>query len=156
MGSPILRFPLTRHYITEANRYAYRFKMMLEIETGKGGFAPLPFRLDTGSDFMTIPQGMARTNGILFSAEVGLYPRTAAGPAHRPSFISRVSFSFPQLTAWKFETNCVFSPYDLPYCLLSLNDFVPHFVIRSNKETPDYPEGSVVFQLRTDHGGKRR
>ena len=80
--------------------------------------------------------------------------RTAAGPAHRPSFISRVSFSFPQLTAWKFETNCVFSPYDLPYCLLSLNDFVPHLVIRSNKETPDYPEGSVVFQLRTDHGGK--
>jgi hypothetical protein len=85
-----------------------------------------------------------------------IIPRTAAGRASKPSFISPVEFSFPKLPQWKFRTDCVFSPYTLPYCLLALSDFVPHFLIRSNKETPDFPAGSVVFQLRADHGGKRR
>jgi hypothetical protein len=85
-----------------------------------------------------------------------LYPKTASGTASEPSFISPVQFCFPQLPQWTFRTDCVFSPYNLPYCLLALSDFVPHFLIRSNKESTDFPDGSVVFQLRTDHGGKRR
>ena len=156
MAGPILRFPLTRHFISDAKRFAYRFAIRLEIQTDDGDFVPLPFRLDSGSDFMTIPQWMARQIGIPFSEENGLFPRTAAGRASKPSFISPVEFSFPKLPRWKFQTDCVFSPYNLPYCLLALSDFVPHFLIRSNKETPDFPAGAVVFQLRADHGGKRR
>ena len=156
MAGPILRFPLTRHYIADAKRFAYRFNIRLEVQTDAGEFVPLPFRLDTGTDFMTIPQWMARNNGISYSEASGLYPKTAAGRADKPSFISPVSFSFPELPQWKFATQCVFSPYNLPYCLFSLNDFVQHFVLRSNKESADYPEGSVVFQLRVDHGGERR
>ncbi len=105
---------------------------------------------------MTIPQWMARKNGIFYSEDIGLYPKTASGRASEPSFISPVQFCFPQLPQWTFRTDCVFSPYNLPYCLFALSDFVPHFLIRSNKESPDFPDGSVVFQLRTDHGGKRR
>jgi len=156
VGGPILRFPLTRHYISDAKRFAYRFAIRLEIRADDGSFMPLPFRLDSGSDFMTIPQWMARQNGIPFSEDTGLFPKTAAGRANKPSFISPVEFSFPQLSRWKFRTDCVFSPYNLPYCLLALNDFVPHFLIRSNKESSEYPDGSVVFQLRADHGGSRR
>ena len=156
MAGPILRFPLTRHYISDAKRFAYRFTIRLEIQADDGQFRPLPFRLDSGSDFMTIPQWMARQNNIAFSEETGLFPKTAAGRAGKPSYIAPVEFSFPQLVEWKFETDCVFSPYNLPYCLLALNDFVPHFLIRSNKESPEFPEGSVVFQLRVDHGGSPR
>lgn len=156
MAGPILRFPLTRHYLSDVRRFAYRFNVRLEVRADDGQFVPLPFRLDSGSDFMTIPQWMARKNQISFSEGSGLFPKTAAGRAHKPSFISPVEFSFPQLPRWKFRTECVFSPYNLPYCLLSLNDFVPHFLIRSNRESPEFPEGSVAFQLRGDHGGQRR
>lgn len=45
---------------------------------------------------------------------------------------------------------------DLKRFVYRFNDFIPHFVIRSNKESNDYPDGSVVFQLRSDHGGERR
>jgi hypothetical protein len=116
---PILRFPLNRHYISDARRFAYRFTIRLEVQTGEGQFVPLPFRLDSGSDFMTIPQWMARQNQITFSEETGLFPKTAAGRADKPSFISPVWFSFPQLPAWKFATDCVFTPYNLPYCLFA-------------------------------------
>ena len=47
--------------------------------------------------------------------------------------MSPVYYSFPQLPQWEFKVDCVFSPYDLPYGLFSLTDFVPHFVVRSNK-----------------------
>lgn len=70
--------------------------------------------------------------------------------------MSPVYYSFPQLPQWEFKVDCVFSPYDLPYGLFSLTDFVPHFVVRSNKMSPRFPEGSVVFQLRADHGGSPR
>jgi hypothetical protein len=53
---------LTRHYISDAKRFAYRFAIRLEIQTDHGDFVPLPFRLDSGSDFMTIPQWMARVD----------------------------------------------------------------------------------------------
>ncbi len=156
MAGPILRFPLTRHYVSDAKLFTYRFTIRLEVQAGDGDFVPLPFRLDSGSDFMTIPQWMARQNGIAFSEKTGLFPKTAAGRATKPSFISPVGFSFPQLPEWKYRTDCVFTPYNLSCCLFALNDFVPHFLIRSNKESPEFPEGSVVFQLRVDHGGERR
>jgi hypothetical protein len=156
VAAPTLRFPLSRHYISDARCFVYRLTVRLEVQSGQQEFVPLPFRLDSGSDFMTIPQWMARQNKIAFSEEAGLFPKTAAGRADKPSFISPVWFSFPQLPAWKFATDCVFTPYNLPYCLFALNDFVPQFLIRSSKETPDYPEGSVLFQLRGDHSGKRR
>ncbi len=95
VAGPILRFPLTRHYISDARRFAYRFSVRLEVQADNGQFVPLPFRLDTGSDFMTIPQWMARQNGIRFSEESGLFPKTAAGRATKASFISPVEFSFP-------------------------------------------------------------
>jgi hypothetical protein len=60
------------------------------------------------------------------------------------------------LPEWQFQVDCVFSPYDLPYGLFSLTDFAPHFVVRSNKASPQFPEGSVAFQLRADHGVLRR
>jgi hypothetical protein len=130
--------------------------MRLDIQAQSGDFVSLPFRLDTGSDFMTIPWWMARKSGIPYSEQTELYPKTASGTAKQPSFISSVWFSFAELPKLTFETPCVFSPYNLPYCLFSLNDFVPHFNIRSNKESPDFPEGSVAFQLRADHGGQQR
>ena len=156
MAGPILRFPLTRHYIADARRFAYRFNMRLDVQNRSGDFVPLPFRLDTGSDFMTIPQWIARQNDIAFSDEIALFPKTASGRADKPSYISPAWFSFPELGRWKFQTDCVFSPYNLRYCLFSLNDFVSNFTVRSNKESPDYPEGSVVFQLRIDHRGQLR
>ena len=156
MADSILRFPITRHYISDVKRFAYRFNLRLEIESRDGEFVSLPFRLDTGSDFMTIPQWMARTNNIPYSGRSPLFPNTASGRADKPSYLSPVEFSFPQLPKSKFQTHCVFSPYNLPYCLLSLSDFVPHFIIRSNKESTDFPDGSVVLQLRADHGGQPR
>lgn len=156
MPGPILRLPLTRHFISDGKLFAYRVSVRLQVQAGDGRFVSLPYRLDTGSDFMTIPQWMARDNGISFSEDTGLFPRTAAGRATEPSFISPVEFSFPQLAEWKFRTDCVFSPYNLHCCLLALRDLVPHFLVRSNKESAQYPEGSVVFQLRVDHAGQRR
>lgn len=156
VAGPILRFPLTRHYVSDAKRFIHRVTLRLEVRAGGGQFVSLPFRLDTGSDFMTLPQWMARQHGIVFSDEFGLFPRTAAGRATEPSFISPVDFSFPRLPEWTFRTDCVFSPYNLSCCLVALRDLVPHFLIRSNKESVEYPEGSVAFQLRADHGGERR
>lgn len=156
MAGPILRFPITRHYIADVKRFVYRFNLRLEIRNRNGQFVSLPFRLDTGSDFMTIPQWIARKNDIEYSERTALFPKTASGRADQPSFVSSATYSFPELSQWMFETPCVFSPYNLPYCLFSLNDLVPHFVTRSNKESSNFPDGLVVFQLRADHGGQPR
>ena len=129
---------------------------MLDIRAPDGEFTEIPFRLDTGSDFMTIPQWLAEGQGIPYVKENPVWPLTAAGRAAEPSYISPVYFSFPQLPEWQFKADCAFTPYRLRYGLFGLTDFVPHFVVRSQKMSPGFPEGSVIFQLRTDHGGLPR
>jgi hypothetical protein len=147
---------MKRVFIGDVGKFAYRFVFRLEVRDPRGEFTDVPFRLDTGTDFMTIPQWMAKDEGISFSKQIPLRPMTAAGVAQKNCYLSPVYYSFPQLPKWQFKTDCIFSPYHLSYGLFSLTDFVSHFVVRSNKMAPDFPEGSVVFQLRADHGGERR
>jgi hypothetical protein len=157
-SQPQFRLPLKQTFIADVGQFAYRFIFRLEIRAEGGDFTSLPFRLDTGTDFMTIPQHLANERGIPFQRDFPVYPKTAAGVAQEPSYISPVYFSFPNLKVshWEFKVFCSFSPYKLPYCLFSLTDFVPHFVVRSDKISPNFPDGSVVFQLRSDHGGLPR
>lgn len=147
---------MKRKFIGSVGKYAFRFILLLDMRSPGRKFTEIPFRLDTGSDFMTIPQHLAKKEGIAFSTDSPVLPLTAAGRATKPSFLSPVYYSFPQLPQWEFKVDCVFSPYNLPYGLFSLTDFAPHFVVRSNKLSPGFPEGSVVFQLRADHGGVSR
>jgi hypothetical protein len=151
-----IQLPMKRKYIGDVRKYAFRFLLSLDIRGPDTDYTALPFRLDTGTDFMTISQRMAREQGIPFSEDCPVFPLGASGRAKKPSFISPVYFSFPQLPDWEFKTDCAFSPYELPYGLFGLTDFAPHFVVRSNKVSAGFPEGSVVFQLRADHGGSPR
>ena len=105
---------------------------------------------------MTIPQSLAKKEGIPFVKDQPTLPMTANGRATENSYISPVYFSFPQLPQWEFKVDCAFSPCNLRYGLFGMTDFVPHFVVRSQRMSPGYPEGSVIFQLRADHGGVRR
>ena len=141
--------------VGRVGKYAYRFTFLLDIRRPGARSTELLFRLDTGTDFMTIPQWIAEREGIPFSKSYPIRPMTAAGRAEKDHFISPVYFSFPQLPDWEFKAECSFSPYNLPYCLFSLTDFAPHFVVRSHKASVGFPYGSVVFQLRSDHGGRR-
>ena len=153
---PSFQLPLKRKFIGSVGKYAFRLLVLLDVRGPDGRFTEIPFRLDTGSDFMIIPQDLALREGISFATDSPLLPLTAAGRAAKPSHMSPVYYSFPQLPRWEFKADCVFSPCDLPYGLLSLTDFVPHFVVRSNKMSARFPEGSVIFQLRADHGGSPR
>ncbi|NUQ62227.1 MAG: hypothetical protein HUU20_07050 [Pirellulales bacterium] len=152
----LIHLPLKRTFIAGVGKFAYRFVFTLDVRSPEGEFTEIPFRLDTGTDFMTIPQWMARAEGIPFRKDCPVQPMTAAGRAAKVSYISPVYFSFPQLPEWQFKADCIFSPYTLRYGLFSLTDFVPHFAVRSNKAGVRFPEGSVVFQLRADHGGTPR
>lgn len=98
MAGPILRFPITRHYIADVKRFVYRFNLCLEIKNRNGQFVSLPFRLDTGSDFMTIPQWLARKSDIDYSERTALFPKTASGRADQPSFVSPATYTFPALS----------------------------------------------------------
>jgi len=148
---------MARRYVADVGKYAFEFRLLLDIRSEGGEFVPLLFLLDTGTDFMNIPQHLARQSGIAFATDSPVYPLTASGRASQPSYLSPVYYSFPQLPELQFKVDCAFCPCDdLPYGLFSLTDFVPHFVVRSHKENSDYPEGSVVFQLRADHKGSPR
>ncbi len=154
---PKIRLPLKRTFIPDLNKFAFRIVFVLDIRSPDGEFNSVPFRLDTGTDFMTIPQWLAKKEGIPFAQDRPVWPMTAAGRATEVSYISPVCFSFPQLPQWEFRVDCAFSPYNnLRYGLFGLTDFVPHFVVRSQKTSSGCPEGSVIFQLRADHGGFRR
>jgi len=114
----------------------------------------LSFRLDTGSDVTTIPIALARRMGIPFETAIQATPMTASGTARQPSFFSRVSFSLPALPQWRFDGDCLFSPYPLKYCLLSLRDLVAHFTFRSVRPNTTWPNGALILRLRPDHGGR--
>jgi len=157
MATQLIRIPLTYPPIPECNNLrAYRILLPLNVEVGSGRWVQLPFRLDPGSDFTTISIADARANGIHFSTRIRVFPKTAAGKALKPSFLSPIWLLFPSLPQLWFQSHCLFSPYPLKRCLLSLNEIVPHFLVRSERATPAYPDGSIVLRLRKDHGGKQR
>jgi hypothetical protein len=150
---PIFNVPLRREFIQDAGRYAYRIIFSVEIQDQFGNFVPLPFRLDTGSDFTTLPIKFAHQFGIPFDKSHPISPRTGAGKAKQPSYLSPIWFSLPGFPRLMFRTDCLFSPGIDHRGLFSLNDLVPHFLVRSKKATSQYPHGFVVLQLRKDHQG---
>ncbi len=157
--NPLFRLPMTYLQVCDTGRvrHAFRFTFQLEIRREDGKFVWHPFRLDTGTDFMTIPQWMANKFRIPFASNFPTRPNTGMGRASEDFYFGRACYSFPELSDWQFEVDCSFSPYaNLEYCLFSLNDFVPHFIVSSDKASARFPYGSVAFRLRHDHGGKRR
>ena len=156
MAKDSIRIPLVKLTFTSYDCDAYRLNFDLDIRMRGNRYARLPFRLDTATDLTTIPITMAETLKIPFSRNKPIFPNTAAGTATEASFVSTMWFSFPAIPQWRFRSTCLFTPYNLKQCLFSLADLIPHFTIKSDSRTSPHPHGSVVLQLKVDHGGQSR
>lgn len=155
MAKDRIRIPLQRVLLPQyGNRSAYRIILSLDVQTSRGTYVRLPFRLDTGSDFTTIAISEAQKFGIPFVTKTPVLPRTAAGRARRPSYLSSIGLLFPTLPDWRFQCDCSFSPYPINRCILSLNDLIPHFLFRFERASAIYPHGCLVLHLRRDHRGQ--
>jgi hypothetical protein len=142
--------------VKDVGLFAHRLILDLALQDRYGNFIPIPFRVDSGSDFTMIPISLANKYDIIFdSNHPVVIPHTAAGKASRPSFRFPLSFKFPNLPRFQFTSECLFNPDIRDRGLLSLNDIVPHFFVRSQRAAqPRYPFGFVAFQLRSDHRGQ--
>jgi hypothetical protein len=158
MALPRIRIPLQHPLVLSAGRPAYRviFPLALRNANGTFGLSAVPFRLDTGSDFTTIPDTWADQLGLRYKLGTPVHPATTSGRARKPSYLTDLWLSFSAMPQWQFRAECLVTPYPLKRGLFSLNDLVPHFIARSNKATLSFPRGSIVLQLRSDHGGVPR
>lgn len=156
MPNALIRIPLQR-VPTTAGYDAYRIKFLLDICGNRAAkSAHVGFRLDSGTDFTTIPIEVATRLGISFTKARPVHPNTAAGKAKLPSYLSPIHFSLPGLPQYDFTTECLFSPYVTKLGLFALRDLVPNFLIRSRKATFAHPDGAMILQLRQDHRGQTR
>lgn len=153
MANQFIRVPLRR--LSRHHCDVYRIDFSLDICGQSGRFCRVPFRIDTGSDFTTVPISIATSLNIPFAMNRPVYPQTAAGKAQNPSFLSPIRLSFPGLPQWQFESMAMFTPYTLKTSLLSLAELVPNFLIRSQAASQVDPDGCVILQLRRDHQGTR-
>jgi hypothetical protein len=129
----------------------------LDVQTGGGMFLLVPFLLDTGSQFSTIPIALAQQLGISFSSQkpVGIRGSTLAHPIQ--GYLSPVQFCFPALPRWRFPGEWCFSPQPLTRGLLALRDILPHFAITTDRRHPPvHAAGDLLFLLREGHGGSPR
>jgi hypothetical protein len=147
-----IRLPFLAGKIRQAN--FHEPPVILAIRTASGGYIPLTFLFDTGTQLTTIPVGVARAAGIPLSLSQSIGVRGTMGGGH--GFLAPLWFSFPQLPQWQFESACCFTPNPVPRLLLSLADLIRHFTLQTTLPTPVYPHGGVVLRLRPDHGGQPR
>jgi hypothetical protein len=98
LATPTIRIALQKLFIPDLGRNVNRIYCHLKIATSSADrYAALPYRLDTGSDLMTIPIELADQFGIPFDKTVEVYPRTVAGYADKASYLSPVTFVFPAI-----------------------------------------------------------
>ena len=131
MRRPSFQVPLERNYIRKLGWHTPRVVLGLDVGTGSRGFRRVPFRLDTGADFTTLPIRLAEELGIPFARDASreVKPRTGAGRAPHPSFPGEIKYSFPDLPGYVFRTVCLFSPGIRGRGLLSLQSVIPNFTI---------------------------
>lgn len=154
MAHPFIRVPLRR--LNRPGCDIIRIDLDLDVQGEGSRYYRLPFRVDSASDFTTIPISMAASLNIPFATDCPVYPHTAAGKAQKPSYLSPIAFVFPGLAQLRFERLAIFSPYALKTSLLSIGDLVPNFVIRFPVSTMGFPDGCAVLQLRPHHQGSTR
>lgn len=154
MAHPFIRIPLRR--VTRHGCDIYRIDLDLDVRGQSGRYFRLPFRVDSASDFTTIPISTAASMNIPFATNRPVYPHTAAGKAQDPSYLSPLAFSVPGLSQLRFESMAIFSPYELKTSLLALGDLIPNFLIRFPAAAPGVPDGWAILQLRPDHRGRAR
>src|SRR5665213_2395833 len=107
MASQFVQIHLRR--VTRHNCDVYRIDLDLDVRTEGEKYARIPFRLDSGSDFTTIPISLATKLNIRFSTKTPAYPNTAAGKAASPSYLSPIWFSIPALPYWRFQGMALFT-----------------------------------------------
>src|SRR5579872_2743763 len=132
MSRPTIRLKIDETYIRDAGRHAYRIIFDLDVREQGGTFQAYPFRLDSGADFTTISTTMASSLGLKWDRTKPIYARTASGKSQSPSYLADLWFSFPSMSNLEFQSRCLVSPSPLKRGLFSLNDLVPHFLIRSH------------------------
>jgi hypothetical protein len=153
-----IRIPLQKlaRFNCEVFRIEFDLDVRSDVRPKTSKYQRLPFRLDTASDFTTIPIALAEELNIPFVKTKPVYPNTSAGKAEHPSYLSPLSFSFPAIPEIRFRCMCLFTPYSMKQSLFSLGDLVPNFLIRSRKGIPSNPDGFVILQVRQDHQGQLR
>ena len=156
MAKNLVRIPVYEKFLHQSNCSVPQIRLSLDVRTRYGQFIRVPFRFDTGSDFTTISIADAERLGIPYSKTTPVFPTAVTGKTQRPSYLSTIRFSFPELSHLQFEGLCSFSPYPLKRSLLSLTDIAPNFLIRSARASQTCPHGSVLFRLRDDHRGQPR
>jgi hypothetical protein len=154
MAQPFIRVPLRR--LARHGFDIFRIDLDLDVRENTGRYCRLPFRIDSASDFTTIPISTATSLGIQFATDRPVYPHTAAGKARRPSYLTAIEFSFPGLPHFLFDGVAMFSPYELKTLLLAVGDLIPNFLIRFPVAATGMPDGCVILQLRRDHRGHVR
>ncbi len=156
MAKDVFRIPLYERFLHQHNWSVYQIRLSLDVRTRTGAFVRMPFRFDTGTDFTTLSIAEAERLGIPFSKTRPVFPTAVTGKTQRPSYLSIIQFSFPELRHIQFESLSSFSPYPLKRSLLSLTDVVPNFVIGSDRVSPVHPHSSVLFRLRRNPQGQPR
>lgn len=153
----LIKFPLQHPRVKSVGLRAFRIvfpNMDLSKDGGEFDRSPYEFRLDTGTDFMTIPKDLAKRLGISLRGLPKVRPHSIEGKTKRLSWLTKLWFSFPELPDLKFQANCLINPTSMRRCLISLNDIVPNFIVRSQRADEDYPTGFVAFQLRAKNQNK--
>src|SRR5262245_57501220 len=108
MARQLIRIPLRR--LVRLGFSVYRIEFDLDVCSANGTYARVPFRLDSATDFTTIPAAVAANLNIPFTTEQPVFPNTAAGKASQPSYVCPMWFSFPEMPHLRFQSSCMFSP----------------------------------------------
>lgn len=152
MAGKQIRIPFTSKTISGHD--ALEVLLLLQLRTPGGAFAESRFKFDPGTHLTTISIEEAERLGIVFdrSRRVTVHGTTGVGV----SYLGPLSFSYPDLPEYQFETLCCFTPTPLKRGLLSLADVVNHFTMRSVLPTSLHPLGALVLRLHSKHRGQPR
>jgi hypothetical protein len=156
MSTGSFSLPFQQQILLRAGESYLELALDLDVRAAQEPFQRVPFLLDTGSKFTTIPIAIANQLGLPVQTGRPVWIRGATALARIQAYLSPVWLSFPVLPAWQFRSECCFTPAQIGYALLALRDIIPHFDLSTARPIPQAPHGSLLFVLRDDHGGMPR
>jgi hypothetical protein len=153
MSKAIVHVPIQEKFLRRYQALYLEVLLNVEVLAAQQTFVSLPFLLDTGTPFTTVPIALAQQLGISFTTNKPVWIRGATGSGKIQGFLSPMWILFPALAAWQFSCECCFTPQNLSRPLFSLRDLLLHFTFSTERRTPSTYPGELVLILREDHGG---
>jgi hypothetical protein len=146
------RLPILRRRVLSG--FALEIELAVELLCHDGRWRLTPFLFDTGTQLTTMPVKLASEVGIPIPEHRPVVVQGATGTAS--GFVGPLDFSFSWLPEYQFRSTCCFTTVPLRRPLLSLNELVRHFTIRTLLPSRVHPLGSLLLRLHRKHEGTER